>query len=387
MKQTKPYRKFLAIILTIKGALIMTQAQKSRTSRLKKKLLPLALAACLAVPGGYMIAPAPQASAAFGWGSIIGAGIQGAAAHAQLTQVLKKYNDSEEGRQEFFEEMKKQYGVNNDAYLNNRLDTIMANLTSAIGAVDPTIYDKPYNYFINNDTSFNAFCTLGHNMSVNTGLFSVLTNEDEIAVVLGHEMGHGQKDHPAKGARRSLNMAIIGAATGSELGSIVTSVINNRNITKPMEREADALAFEYITHSNYNPGACAAVWQRVLDKSKTEPSALQQFLSDHPSDNDRRDAYVKKLTAYSNNHVTVKDGIVSVNGKEFDKPAPQGDMSAAERSYFVAGNLAAAYHNGHNKEQAYADGNTVMLGAQPIISCNSQDESAASLAETLNKIK
>ncbi len=55
----------------------MTQAQKSRTSRLKKKLLPLALAACLAVPGGYMIAPAPQASAAFGWGSIIGAGIQG----------------------------------------------------------------------------------------------------------------------------------------------------------------------------------------------------------------------------------------------------------------------------------------------------------------------
>ena len=41
-------------------------------------------------------------------------------------------------------------------------------------------------------------------MSINTGLFSVLTNDDEIAVVLGHEMGHGQKDHPAKGARRSL---------------------------------------------------------------------------------------------------------------------------------------------------------------------------------------
>ena len=80
-------------------------------------------------------------------------------------------------------------------------------------------------------------------MSINTGLFSVLTNDDEIAVVLGHEMGHGQKDHPAKGARRSLNMSILGAATGTDLGVIVANVINNRNITKPMEREADALAF------------------------------------------------------------------------------------------------------------------------------------------------
>ena len=60
----------------------------------------------------------------------------------------------------------------------------------------------------------------------------------------GHEMGHGQKDHPAKGARRSLNMSILGAATGTDLGVIVANVINNRNITKPMEREADALAFE-----------------------------------------------------------------------------------------------------------------------------------------------
>ena len=226
---------------------------------LQKRIVSVLAAGMIMIPGVYGLAPAPVAHAEFGWGSIIGAGIQGAAAHAQLTAFLKKYNDSEEGRQEFFEEMKKQYGVNYNTYYNNKIDTIMANLTAAIGAVDPTIYDKPYNYFINQDKSFNAFCTLGHNMSINTGLFSVLTNDDEIAVVLGHEMGHGQKDHPAKGARRSLNMSILGAATGTDLGVIVANVINNRNITKPMEREADALACEYITHSNYNPGACAAV--------------------------------------------------------------------------------------------------------------------------------
>lgn len=353
----------------------------------QKKMAAVLAAGVIMVPGAYVLAPAPVAHAEFGWGSVIGAGIEGAMAHAQLSKFLKKYNDSEEGRQEFFEEMKKEYGVNNDYALNSRIDTIMANLTAAIGSVDPTIYDKPYNYFINNDTSFNAFCTLGHNMSINTGLFSVLTNDDEIAVVLGHEMGHGQKDHPAKGARRSLNMQILGAATGTTLGSIVTTVINNRNITKPMEREADALAFEYITHSNYNPGATAAVWQRVMDKEKTQPSSFQQFISDHPSDGDRRDTYVKKLYEYSNKHVTAKDGTVKVNGKDFVTPAASGGMSGAERSYFVLGNLAAAYHNGQNKNQAHVDGKTVMLGNQPIMTSTYDDESAQKLADRLNSIK
>ena len=62
-------------------------------------------------------------------------------------------------------------------------------------------------------------------------------------------------------------------------------------------------------------------------------------------------------------------------------------MSGAERSYFVLGNLAAAYHNGHNKSDAYASGNTLMLGQQPIMTCYGGDTSAYELATLLNKIK
>lgn len=353
--------------------------------KLRRLLISTLAAGILALPLSFEAAPAPTAAA--NTASIIGAVIGGMQAHAELNSVLHKYNDTEEGRQEYFQEMKKEYGVNDDWALNQQLTRIMTNLTAGIGAVDATIYDKPYNYFINNDQSFNAFCTLGHNLSVNTGLYKVLQNEDEIAVVLGHELAHGQKDHPAKGARQSLNMQILGAATGSQAGAIMAQVINNRHITKPMEQEADALAFEYITHTNYNPGATAAVWQRVLDLSKSQASVVQQFLSDHPADDARRDTYVKKLTRFSDDHVTVTDGLVKVNTKEFTTPAATDSMSAKERSYFVMGNLAAAYHNGHNKSQAYASGNTVMLGAQPIMTCVAGDESASVLAERLNKIK
>jgi hypothetical protein len=82
-----------------------------------------------------------------------------------------------------------------------------------------------------------------------------------------------------------------------------------------------------------------------------------------------------------------EDGTIKINTKDFCTPAAHGDMSAKERAYFVMGNLAAAYHNGHNKANAYADGNTVMLGQQPIITCNNSDESASVLADRLNKIK
>ncbi len=356
-----------------------------KSTKLRKLITGTIAASLLAFPLSFGTVPAPAAEA--GTSSILGAIIGGVAAHSQLDALLRKYNDSEEGRQEYFREMKKQYGVNEDWALNQQLDRIMTNLTAGIGAVDPSVYNKPYNYFINNQKGFNAFCTIGHNLSVNTGLYNVLTNEDEIAVVLAHELGHGLKDHPVKGARNSLNMQILGAATGSQAGALVAQVINNRHITKPMENEADALAFDYITHTNYNPGATAAVWQRVLDLSKSKASAVQEFLSDHPADDDRRDAYVKKLSSYSGNHVTNKDGLIRINTKDFTTPAAAGGMSARERSYFVMGNLAAAYHNGHDKRRAYVDGNTVMLGAQPIMTCVSGDESASTLAERLNAIK
>lgn len=353
--------------------------------QLKKSIIQTITASILVIPVycGSLNAPIAEAGTA----DIIGAVIGGAVASSQLNATLHHYNDTEEGRLEFLAEMKKQYGVNQDYNLNRQLDRIMNNLSAGIRAIDPSIDKKPYNYFINNDASFNAFCTLGHNLSVNTGLYNVLTNEDEIAVVLGHELGHGQKDHPAKGARRSLNMQILGAATGSEAGAIMAQVINNRHVTKPMEREADALAFDYIIHTSYNPGATAAVWQRVLDLSKSEPSAINQFISDHPADDDRRDAYVKKLNQYSDGHVMAKEGKVTVNNKNFVTPAPVGNMSTKERSYFVMGNLAAAYHNGQNKYEANVDGNTVKLGNQPIMTCTADDEKAVTLAARLNKIK
>lgn len=364
----------------------------------RKKIGTYLAAGIFGITATFSALPATTANANINiWGAVISGGIQ----MIQLNKEIDYYNNNEEGRQKFFTQLKNKYGVNEDAALNQRLDTIMSNLSNAIATVDPSINDKPYNYFINNEKSFNAFCTLGHNMSVNTGLFGLLSNEDEIAVVLGHEMGHGQKDHPAKGIRNSmpyeLAAEIYSASQGGSVGSTaVASIFANyataTQVTKPQEWEADNLAFEYITHSGYNPGACAAVWQRVIEKQGSQGStnfAGEIFSpNDHPTNEQRRENYEKKLTAYSGNHITVKDAIVQVNGHDFVAPAAAGGMSSAERSYFVAGNLAAAYHNGHAEDTAYvSESGTLMLGAQPIMTPAAGDPSAANLADLLNRSK
>ena len=367
--------------------------------RFSKKMVALATAISLGVG-----VPAAPAAEAFSIGDAIGIGVAGAQiaaarkqAMAQADKEIKYYNETEEGRYALLEKFKEQYGVETDYELNQRMDNMMASLTEAVAKVDPSIREKPYIYFVNSQESFNAFCAMGHVMSVNAGAFRFVANDDELAAVVGHEMTHGQKNHTASSVRRNINHAVNAAAAGAVLGGIVGSLTSNIALvhanahnSKKDEKEADEGAFIYITHSNYNPGACAAIWQRMLEKyGNNDQHGVDLLLgpSDHPNHGARRDKYEKSLYEYSGKHVHVKDGKVTVNGKDFAQVAPDAGMSGAERAYFVQGNLAAAYKNGHNKSEAHVQNGTVMLGAQPIIKPVKGDESADVLAQRLNSIK
>lgn len=357
---------------------------------IKRKLV----AAIAALTLSASMLPMPAASA--GWGDLIGAGIGIAVQYNQVDKELKYYDD--EGRFEFFEQLKKEYKVNDDPYLNARLDGIMSNLMNAIAVTDPTVWDKPYNYFVNPSEEFNAFCTLGHNVSVNTGMFNLVSSDDQIAVVVGHEIAHGQKNHSRKGLKDSLNSAILGeiaaAATGSNIiGGLLANNVSAVHMTKPKEWEADNLAFDYIINSNYNPGACAAIWQRVIDQYGAQKSNFVGDIfspSDHPGHQERRDNYAKKLCEWSGKKVElVADDnalavTIKVNGKAFMTPLNDSTRSGMERAYYIAGNLAAAYHHtGGKVGRAYASGDTVMLGEQPIVGVVDGEPSAAELARKL----
>lgn len=361
---------------------------------MKKK----AAAACVAVMAAFSlpmgIVPVQPVQA-----DLITDVIGGFQVKSALSKQIKHYDTTKEGQSEIYQSVTKQTGVLNNEYYNERLSTIMNRLSASIAQTDSSITSLPYRWYVSPDTTFNAACTMGHVMVVNKGMFDLVSNDDEIAVVLGHEMGHGQKHHVANSTQKKVNveigkMVLADTIGGSGLNNLILNTVSNQietvHIDRAAEWEADNLSFDYITRAGYNPGATAAIWQRVMEKQGDNASNFVGEIfspSDHPSNQERRDNYANKLYEMSGKHASVKDGTVYVNGKKFIKPAATSSMSSAERSYFVLGNLAAAYKNGHNQQQATASGGTLYLGQQNIMTPVNGDPSAEELAAQLNKIK
>ena len=332
-------------------------------------------ALCLSLTTGAVM---PKQALAWDWLSAGLALFQVGAEYAYLNKQVS-YLDNK-GRDEYMGQIKDKYGVNTDPTANAMLARIMTRLSDAVALTDDSIVKKPYNYFVNNDKSFNAFCTLGHNMSVNIGAFTKLNyNEDELAFVIAHEMGHGQKNHPAAGVKRALPLSILGALyasqnrnSASSVGAaLVTTIGTAKWVTKPMESQADKLAFDYAVAAGYNVGGGAALWQHILEQNGSKSSGFAELFNDHPTSVSRRDNYNKKITEWSKNQVTVnkETGLITVAGKPFYTPAKTTNMSPQEQAFLIAGNLSAVFHDGGQHDAVWTNSENVLLvGEQPVMS-------------------
>ncbi|MDD4321528.1 MAG: M48 family metallopeptidase [Acidaminococcaceae bacterium] len=322
-----------------------------------KKLLCYSLSMLLGITVTTS-ALAPRPAEAFdtvsALGSLIGLGAQ----YAYLNKQVDYINNDEKGREKYLAQVKEKVGVSEEPRANAMLDDIMQRLSAAIAQTDPSIQEKPYNYFVNKEKTFNAFCTLGHNLSVNIGLFDLLNyNEDEIALVVAHEMGHGQNNDPANGVKKTLPLQVLAALYQSQnvdavsiIGAnVIANIGNAKSVTLPMEKAADEKAFQYTEAAGYNIGAGAATWQRVLEKmGENNTNFISEIFNpaDHPGNIARRDKYNAKITSYSNNKVKVnsKNGLITVNDHVFCTPAALSSISTLERAYLIAGNLSKVYH-------------------------------------------
>ena len=332
-------------------------------------------ALCLTLTTGAVM---PKQALAWDWLSAGLALFQVGAEYAYLNKQVA-YLDNK-GRDEYMGQIKDKYGINTDPTANAMLARIMTRLSDAVALTDDSIVKKPYNYFVNNDKSFNAFCTLGHNMSVNIGAFDKLNyNEDELAFVIAHEMGHGQKNHPAAGVKRALPVSIVAALyasqnrnTASSIGAALVSTVGTAKwVTKPMESQADKLAFDYAVAAGYNVGAGAALWQHILEQNGSKSSGFAELFNDHPTSLARRTNYNKKITEWSGKQVKVNEenGLISVMGQPFYTPEKTSTMSPQEQAFLIAGNLSSVFHEGRQYEPVWTNSeNTLLVGEQPVMS-------------------
>ncbi|MDB5897695.1 MAG: hypothetical protein JWP41_1297 [Ramlibacter sp.] len=142
--------------------------------------------------------------------------------------------------------------------------------------------------------SINAFCMPAGKIAVFTGLLDKLKlTDDEVAMVLGHEMAHALREHAREriaksqgtGALLSLGAALFGLGQLGEVAANAGTQLLTLKFSRDDEIEADLVGLEIGARAGYNPQAAVSLWEKMgrASGSKGGPA----FLSTHPTGPDR----------------------------------------------------------------------------------------------------
>ncbi len=148
----------------------------------------------------------------------------------------------------------------------------------------------------------NAFAMANGTIRVFAGLMDEFT-DDEVRYVIGHEIGHVQREHTKKRMKGALQrdaaMSVASTAdsgvrrlANSELGKFFGDVISAQHSQKH-EKEADDYAFAFMQEKGYDPEACATALDKLVGMSG--PSDGLPWTKTHPSPKDRAKRIRKKL--------------------------------------------------------------------------------------------
>ncbi len=145
---------------------------------------------------------------------------------------------------------------------------------------------------IDDPKTLNAFCMPGGKMAIYSGLMERLkVSDDEIAQVMGHEIGHALANHGAE--RMSVGMVSdilvsalaghrSGAQQGGQLAALVAWQLPN---SRGAETEADRIGIELAARAGYDPEAAPRLWQKMMQASGEK--GRFDLLSTHPASEKR----------------------------------------------------------------------------------------------------
>ena len=149
---------------------------------------------------------------------------------------------------------------------------------------------KTWKWEINviNSPTINAFCMPGGKIVVFTGIIDKLRmTDDEIALVVGHEIAHALREHSraraAKGTITNIAAIAVNVITGSNVAGQLASVggdLLGRKFSRNDETEADLVGMELAARAAYDPRTGVGLWEKMSAVSKGAPP---QWLSTHPS--------------------------------------------------------------------------------------------------------
>lgn len=153
------------------------------------------------------------------------------------------------------------------------------------------------------DRSVNAFALPGGYLGVHLGLLAVVSNRDELASVLGHELSHVTQRHIsrliAKDAQQTpwvIGAMILGALAASKspeagnaliVGGQALAAQSQLNFSRDMEREADRIGFGVMTQAGFAAQGFVTMFDKLQQAARLNDSGTFPYLRSHPLTTER----------------------------------------------------------------------------------------------------
>ncbi|RYF39314.1 MAG: M48 family peptidase [Comamonadaceae bacterium] len=141
--------------------------------------------------------------------------------------------------------------------------------------------------------NINAFCMPGGKIAFFTGILDQLQlTDDEVGMVMGHEMAHALREHArariAKSQGTGIGLSVLSQLLGlGQLGDLAANVgtqLLTLKFSRSDETDADLVGLEIAARAGFNPDASVTLWQKM---AKAGGGKGPGFLSTHPSGPDR----------------------------------------------------------------------------------------------------
>ncbi|TNG95455.1 M48 family metallopeptidase [Pasteurellaceae bacterium USgator11] len=203
-------------------------------------------------------------------------------------------------------QMKQQGVIDTSSTTSKRIQKVFQRIKPYAEKANDTGVPFQWQITVMKNNELNAWAMPGGKMMFYTGLVERLKlNDNEIAVVMGHEMAHALKEHGkqkvnfnmATGLLGSIGNVALSAATGYDFSTVV-GLTQEYGLNKPFSRsnetEADEIGLLLMAEAGYDPEASISLWQKMSAASGGSGGALEGLVSTHPTDA-AREANLRKL--------------------------------------------------------------------------------------------
>ena len=156
--------------------------------------------------------------------------------------------------------------------------------------------DLEWHFYVVDSPEINAFALPGGYIFVNRGLIERVDSLDELAGVIGHEIGHVTMRHSVK-MQQKQQAASIGMALGCVLTRVCNAAASEAlgigagaafaKFSRDAEHQADSVGMIYVMRAGIDPRGMTSMFEKLLAERRRSPEKLEAWFTTHPIEEDR----------------------------------------------------------------------------------------------------